>query len=86
MTHLLNIIFDDFGIWLQGYEIEFSCRYISHVALKYKWILCYVLFWVKVQLKVLDMLHSSEQLYFLFVDLRQAPMALIESWRNLLQS
>ena len=30
MTHQLNIIFDDFGIWLQGYVIEFSCLYISH--------------------------------------------------------
>jgi len=28
MADQLNIIFDDFGIWLQGYRIEFSCLYI----------------------------------------------------------
>jgi len=25
MTDMLNIIFDDFDIWLLGYSIEFSC-------------------------------------------------------------
>ena len=28
MTDPLNIIFDDFCKWLQGYRIEFSCLYI----------------------------------------------------------
>ena len=30
MTDLLNIMFDDFGIWLLGYRIKFSCLYIPH--------------------------------------------------------
>ena len=28
--HPLDIIFDDFGIWLLGYRIEISCLYIPH--------------------------------------------------------
>ena len=28
MTEPLDIIFDDFGKWLLGYRIEFSCLYI----------------------------------------------------------
>ena len=28
MTDPLNIIFDDFGIWLFGYRIELRCLYI----------------------------------------------------------
>jgi len=28
MTYTLNIIFDDFDVWLYGYRIEFSCLYI----------------------------------------------------------
>ena len=27
-TDPFNIIFDDFGIWLLGYRMEFSCLYI----------------------------------------------------------
>ena len=46
MTDPLNIIFDDFGIWLLGSKIEFGCliystRALLHkyfVAMKYKWI------------------------------------------------
>jgi len=30
MTDHLNIIFDDFGIWLLGCGIEFGCLYIPH--------------------------------------------------------
>jgi len=28
MTDPLNVIFGDFGIWLLGYRIVFSCLYI----------------------------------------------------------
>ena len=28
MTDPLNIMFDDFGIWLLGYRIELSCLFI----------------------------------------------------------
>jgi len=28
MTYPLNIIFDDFRIWLPGYRIKFSCLFI----------------------------------------------------------
>ena len=27
-TNPLNIIFDDFGIWLLGYRTQFSCLYL----------------------------------------------------------
>ena len=53
MTDQLNIIFADFGIWLLGYRIEFSCLYIFHkyfVAMKYTWICKDVWFWAKVHL------------------------------------
>jgi len=44
MTDLLNIIFDDLGIWLLGYGNEISCLYIpqmhyfinNSVAMKYR--------------------------------------------------
>ena len=43
MTDPLNIIFDDFDIWLLGYRIEFSVLYIPQgqfntyvVAIKYR--------------------------------------------------
>jgi len=29
-THPLNINFDDLGIWLPGYRIEFNCLYLQH--------------------------------------------------------
>ena len=40
MTDTLNIIFDDFGIWLPGYEIEFSCLYFTqgHYFLSTVWL------------------------------------------------
>ena len=31
MTNPLNIIFYNFGIWLLGYMIEFSCLYLPQV-------------------------------------------------------
>jgi len=30
MTNPLNIVFDDFGRWLQCYRIKFRCLYIFH--------------------------------------------------------
>ena len=48
MTDTFDIIFDDFGIWLLGYRIEFSCQYFTgalfhkfFVAIKFRliWIL-----------------------------------------------
>jgi len=37
MTDPLNIIFNDFGIWLLGYRIEFSGLYIPLRALLHKY-------------------------------------------------
>ena len=43
-TNPLNIIFDDFSIWLLWYRTEFSCLYLPQwhnkycVATKYRWI------------------------------------------------
>jgi len=40
MTDPSNIMFDDFGIWLLGYMVEFSCLYITQChyvfAMKYR--------------------------------------------------
>ena len=40
MTDLLNIIIDDFGIWLLGYRIKFSCLYIpqGHYLISTLWL------------------------------------------------
>ena len=40
MTDTLNIIFDDFGICLLGYRIEFSCLYIpqGHYFMSTSWL------------------------------------------------
>ena len=40
MTNLLNIIFGDFGIWLVGYRIKFSCLYIpqGHYFINTLWL------------------------------------------------
>jgi len=41
MTHPLNIVFDDLGIWLLGCMIEFSCLYIPqrHYFISSLWLL-----------------------------------------------
>mgnify|MGYP006890319217 CR=1 FL=1 len=56
-TDLLNIIFDDFSIWLLGYRIEFSCLYLpqGHTFISIVWLgstdkYVMFLFWVKVHL------------------------------------
>ena len=40
MTDPLNIIFDDFGIWLLGSKIEFGCLYIpqGHYYINTLWL------------------------------------------------
>ena len=40
MTDLLNIIFDDFRIWLLGYRIDFNCVYIpqGHYFISTLWL------------------------------------------------
>mgnify|MGYP006890274217 CR=1 FL=1 len=40
MTQPLNIIFDDFGIWLLGYRIELCCLYFpqGHIFLSTMWL------------------------------------------------
>ena len=50
-THPLNIIFDDFGLWLPGYRNEFSCLYIpqgySFISILWLWSTDeYVNFWI----------------------------------------
>jgi len=58
MTDPLNIILDDFGMWILGYRIEFSCLYVpqGHYLISTLWLWCtdeYVnfWFWVKVYLQ-----------------------------------
>jgi len=40
MTDPLNIMFDDFGIYLLNYKIEFSCLYIpqGHAFISTMWL------------------------------------------------
>ena len=40
MTQPLNIIFDDFGIWLLGYMIELCCLYFpqGHTFISTMWL------------------------------------------------
>ena len=58
-TNLLNIIFDDFNIWLLGYRTVFSCLYLSqgHSFISTVWLwstdeyVLFVCFWAKGHLK-----------------------------------
>ena len=41
LNYKINIIFDDLGIWLLGYMVEFSCLYIPqrHYFISTLWLL-----------------------------------------------
>ena len=63
MTDPLNIIFDDFGIWLRGYMIELSIYFTRALFDKYFVITlspCQVLFDVEQQQYIINNLHGSE--------------------------
>jgi len=80
MTDPLNIIFNKFGLWLQGYRIEFSCLYIpqGHHFISTLWLWCtdeymFVLFQAKVHLYQMT-IHVHLNLKVLIVE------EISESW------
>ena len=57
----LNIIFDNFGIWLLGYRIEFSCLYIPlglhFISTLWLW------FWFRVKVHLKSILNPRFVMY-----------------------